>query len=387
MKLLRIIGSADPRGGGPIEGILRSSEIMARHGCVNEILCLDDPADPWLKELPLAVHAMGHAIRRYGYSPRLTPWVLDHAGAYDAAIIEGLWNYSSIGAWRGLARRATPYFVFAHGMLDPWFLRNPPLKGVVRRAYWRLLEAKVLADARCVLFTSQEERELAMATYPGRYCARVVAFGAADAPPERSAAERLDLVPALAGRPYLLFLGRIHPKKGCDLLIDAFSLVSEQYPDLALVMAGPDQVGWRPALEQQAARLGVSHRIHWTGMLAGAAKWAALRGAQAFVLPSHQENFGIAVAEAMACSTPVLITERVNIWREIVGAGAGLACDDTAQAVADMLRRFLAMSKEAVTTMRTKGRRCFEQRFEIEAAARELMSVLQSDRTGDADPG
>src|SRR6185369_13539161 len=124
--------------------------------------------------------------------------------------------------------------------------------------------------------------------------------------------------PALKGRQFLLFLGRVHPKKGCDLLIRAFAKSLDKIaPDMDLVMAGPDQVNWVPELKALTKRLGVDNRVHWPGMLTGALKWGAFHSADALVLPSHQENFGIAVAEAMACCTPALISDKVNIWREV----------------------------------------------------------------------
>ena len=101
-------------------------------------------------------------------------------------------------------------------------------------------------------------------------------------------------------------------------------VVAEVAPDLDLVMAGPDQVGWMAELKGLAERLGVAGRIHWPGLMTGRAKWGALAGAEAFILPSHQDSFGVAVGEALGCGTPVLITDKVNIWREVRACGAGL---------------------------------------------------------------
>lgn len=379
LRILRVIASANPAHGGPIEGLLKSSLVMARLGCQNEIACLDDPDDRWLADLPLKHHALGHVRRRYSYSPAFTPWLRKQAGNYDAVVVHGVWNYASVGVWRALRNGPVPYFVFTHGMLDPWFGQAQPIKNVVKQAYWTLLEGKVLRDARCVLFTSEEERRLARTAFKGHsYRERVVAYGAADpagAPTEQIAGFRR--AHQLGERPYLLFLGRIHPKKGCDLLIRAFARIADAHPELDLVLAGPDQVGWRATLEDIAGAEGVRNRVLFTGMLAGDAKWGAIRGAQAFVLPSHQENFGIAVAEAMACSTPVLITNKVNIWSEVEASGGGLVAADDESGVLDLLARFLALPESARREMGAKARSAFLRNFEIEAAAKDLVSVLR----------
>lgn len=143
-------------------------------------------------------------------------------------------------------------------------------------------------------------------------------------------------------------------------------------------MAGPDQEGTRAQLEQLAQRLGITDRIYWPGPLFGDAKWSAFCAADAFVLPSHQENFGIAVVEAMSCGTPVLISNKVNIWREIEQDGAGLTADDTVSAFADLLGRWIKMSNEDRKTIGDTGRKCFIERFEIGRAAQNLIDVLSA---------
>ena len=129
--------------------------------------------------------------------------------------------------------------------------------------------------------------------------------------------------PDLRGKRVLLFLSRIQEKKGCDLLIEAFAKVAGQDANLHLMMAGPDQTGWMAKLQAQALALGVADRITWPGMLQGDMKWGAFYASEAFVLSSHQENFGIVVAEALGCGLPVLISDKVNIWREIEADRAG----------------------------------------------------------------
>jgi glycosyltransferase involved in cell wall biosynthesis len=381
MRVLNIIASADPQTGGPIEALRLSGSEMTRLGHSVEVVTLDNPAAAYLSGFPLPVHACGRWVQRYGYTPELARWIAANAHRFDAAIIHGLWNHASVGGALALRRAGLPYVVFAHGMMDPWFREHYPLKHIAKQAFWLAWQGKVLRDAAAVLFTCEEERRRARGAFRGyAYAERVVAFGTAD-PPARSEnqlAAFYRLLPALKGRRFLLFLSRIHAKKGCDLLVEAFSKIAASHPDIDLVMAGPDPSGLKSKLIAQAAKAGIADRIHWPGMLAGDAKWGAFRAAEAFILPSHQENFGIVVAEAMACGTPVLLTDRVNIWREVQISAGGLAGPDTLEGIESLLRSWLALSDNAKSAMRAHARTGFERHFRIEAAARDLITVLHS---------
>ncbi|CDZ47720.1 glycosyltransferase [Neorhizobium galegae] len=298
MRILNIIASADPETGGPIEALRLTGLQMARLGHAVEVVTLDKPSAPYVKEFPLPVHACGRWTQRYGYTPELARWIAANADRFDAAIIHGLWNHASVGGWSSMRRAGLPYVVFAHGMMDPWFRETHSLKHVAKQAFWLAWQGRVLRDAAAVLFTCEEERRRASGAFRGySYAERIVAFGTADPPAgvDSQLAAFHRLLPELKNRRFLLFLGRFHAKKGCDLLVEAFSKIAASDPDLHLVMAGPDQSGLKSKLIAQAAKAGIADRLHWPGMLAGDAKWGAFRAAEAFVLPSHQENFGIVV--------------------------------------------------------------------------------------------
>jgi glycosyltransferase involved in cell wall biosynthesis len=174
----------------------------------------------------------------------------------------------------------------------------------------------------------------------------------------------------------VLFLARLHPKKGCDLLIEAFARHARADPQVHLVMAGPDSSGLLTRLQTQATALGIANRVTWTGMLQGPLKWGALRAADVFALPSHQENFGIAVVEALAVGLPVLISERVNIWREVVAGEAGFAAPDSVEGMATMLARWHALAPDARRDMRANASACYQRHFRMESAARRLIETI-----------
>lgn len=387
MRILRSIHTLNPAIGGPIESVRQSSIILGRLGHDVEIITLDSPDDPWLRNIPFAVHALGPGRGSYGYSPRFVPWIKSRSREFDAVIVHGLWQYSSFGVWCALHGTPTPYFVFPHGMLDPWFKRTYPLKHIKKILYWPWAEYRVLRDAAAVLFTSEEERRLARESFsPYRCNEMVVKYGTtaplADA--KTGAREFLDSFPQLRGKRLLLFLGRLHEKKGCDLLIQSFAAMKKSActdDALHLVMAGPSSdeaylVDLKRLAESALASGREEIPITFTGMLSGNLKWGAFAAADAFILPSHQENFGIAVVEALACGTPVLISNKVNIWSEIVDDHAGFADKDDLDGTTRLIDRWLRTSDEERDGMRANARKCFDRRFHIDRAVESLLQVL-----------
>lgn len=387
LKLLHIIASANPTGGGPIEGILRQNAVLEPHQGAREIVTLDPPDAPFLKDFPIKVHALGLGhpslarlpMSRFGYSPHLTRWLKAHAADYDRIIVNGLWNYASVGAARVLPNLRVPYFVIPHGMMDPWFRAANPTKHLLKQAFWLLFEGRLLSHAEAVLFTTEEEQRLAAGVFWGHDYRGIVSGYGTQAPPaaspEQVAAFRAQ-APDLGDRPFLLFLSRIHPKKGCDLLIEAFARCAPDNPELALVIAGPAAEGYKERLLSQAEALGIASRIHWPGMLAGDGKWGAYHSAKAFVLPSHQENFGIVVAEALGCGVPVMITNKVNIWREVQDGGAGIVTDDTVDGIEVGLRRLLSIREAEFCRMRASARAVFERHFDLRGNIQRLLNIL-----------
>ncbi len=386
-----------------------SHEIGHKPGHTVEIATLDAPGAPWLRSLPVAHHALGPCWGKYGFARRLLPWLVANRTNYDAVIVNGIWQYHGYAVWRALRKTGTPYYVFPHGMLDPWFQKHYPLKHLKKCLYWLAAEYWILRDARLVLFTTQEESMMGhISFWPHRWRERVVTYGTAAPPdePEIQTEAFYAKFPGLRGRPFLLFLGRLHEKKGCDLLVKAYAEVKQNYsgsgqplPDL--VLAGPcanpaymgnlkalaTSLGLPPAEGNMPPSATPDHldttyprRLHFLPMLQGDEKWGAFRAAEAFILPSHQENFGIAVAEALSCGTPVLISDKVNIWREIEGDGAGIVEEDTLEGCIKMIRFWIAESNAVRDAMRKQAKASFHTRFEIHASANDLLNALSEYR-------
>jgi glycosyltransferase involved in cell wall biosynthesis len=386
MRILHVIPSANPAGGGPIEAVTRLGIEYLRQGNDVEVLTLDDPGAEYLRGFPLKCHAVGPAFLKYGYTGRLIPWLRAHSPAYDLLVVNGVWQFTSFGTWLALRRTKKPYVVFTHGMLDPWFKRRYPLKHVKKWLYWPWAEYRVLRDAAAVLFTSEEEQRLARQSFWLYRCnEQVINYGTAAPPPDdgHQAARFRRAFPSVGNKRLILFLGRIHEKKGCELLVRAFGAALRRSTDAGqcwhLVFAGPDTSdGYRRSLERLIARTCPTGSVTWTGLLTGDLKWGAFRAADVFALPSHQENFGIAVAEALACGLPVLLSNQVNIWREIQSDDAGFVERDDQAGAQALLDRWMALDDEPRRRMRANAIRCFETRFDVRHTALQLTATLEA---------
>ncbi|MEL7344783.1 MAG: glycosyltransferase [Pseudomonadota bacterium] len=370
MRLLRIIPTLNPAYGGPVAGLLATTKGLTRAGVTTEVVTLDPADAPWLAQAPVRAVGVGPGLLKPGFTMRLNQWIARNAHRFDAAIVHGIWTHASVGGAAALARAGVPYLLYTHGMMDPWFRTAKPIKHWVKQAFW-LAQGRALAGAHAVLFTAELERDMARGAFWGPpYRERVVSYGA-HVPHVSDAGRRAfqSRLPALGGRSYMLFLSRIHSKKGCDALVRAHARVPGA-PDL--VLAGPDPDGLVPWLLSQ----GTQGRVHYAGPLYGEEKGAALAGAEALALISHQENFGVVLAEAMALGTPVLTTDKVNIWPVIQREGAGLIGADTQDGAERLLKRFLSLAPQDRTDMGTSARAAYQRHFTPDGAVAGLVELF-----------
>ena len=379
MKILRVIRTMDPASGGMAEGIRQIVPNLNRHGVSTTVISLDAPGAVWLNNQGFNCYGLGPVAGEYGYRRGLPARIYKFAQAHDIVIIDGIWHHHSLATWRALRGSSIPYYVYPHGMLDSWFKRTYPLKHLKKWLYWPWADYQVLRDAKAVLFTSNQEQISARESF-WLYQAKEIVSGYGTSPPPDNTGSELKLLlesfPQLQGKRIILFMGRIHPKKGIDILIEAFGQVASKDQQLHLLIAGPDEVGLKSKLIQRADALGITEHVTWAGMLHGDLKWAAYSCAELFCLPSHQENFGVAVAEALGCGLPVAISKPVNISTEVSAASAGLIFNDNANCLKYCLNHWLEMSDLAKAEMGQNARQLFLDMFEISSVANKLLSAL-----------
>ena len=384
MRILHVIQTVNPTTGGPVEGIRQIATAHHSEGHSLEIVSCDRPGDPFLSFPGVPVHPLHRCGFDRFFPLSLIVWLRRHHSHYDGVVVNGIWSFHLLATYLALRGSRTPLLVFPHGMLDPWFKRTYPLKHLKKWLVWPWAIHLPLRAADAVCFTCEQERLLARQSFWLYRCReQVVDYGSAGIPDpafDHAAAFRA-VHPAIAQRHCLLFLGRVAPKKGPDLLFHALATLQRQglwHPQRhCLVLAGPVDGTYARRLQHLACRLHLNDSLHWTGMLQGDLKWGAFQTADAFILPSHQENFGIAVVEALSCSTPVLLTHAVNIAADIASANAGLVDQDTSEGITRLLSRWLALSPSQRQAMSRNARTIFEQRYEIGNASTSFIRIFE----------
>jgi len=299
----------------------------------------------------------------YNFSWPLTRWLAKHVREFNLVHIHALFSYAALPAALLSHRAGVPYIVRPLGTLNRWGIKNrrPWLKNLS----FRVIESRILAGAAGIHYTC--EQELAEAAELGVQANPLIIPNAVDLPAREPRPES-----ALSkDRKVILFLSRFDRKKGLDLLLEAFARVRNRCPEVLLVLAGAGDPAWVAHLRENAQRLGITPHVVWPGFLTGEDKWAALRHADVFVLPSYSENFGVALVEALACGCPVVLSDQVGIHREIARAGAGLVtpckADELAQALLDVLTDAALRHR-----MSENGVRLARQQFSLDAVSRKL---------------
>ncbi|TKD65563.1 glycosyltransferase [Flavobacterium sp. ASW18X] len=377
----------NPKQGGPCQGIRNSIGALKNDENLHEVVCLDAEDEVYGIRDDFTIYKLGRRKGPWQYHKALYPWLLNNLTSYDVVIIHGLWTYHSYAVYKAIKKLSREgnslpkVFVMPHGMLDPYFQKSKErrLKAIRNEVYWGLIERKVVNNATGLLFTCEQELLLARQAFK-QYRPRNeynVGYGVQPPPPFATEMTRAlrDKLPNWNGEPYLLFLSRIHQKKGVDLLIKAYNQLSKKTTGIPkLIIAGP---GMDSTYGKELEYLTQGNeQIIFPGMLNGAAKWGAFYHAAAFVLPSHQENFGIAVAEAMACKKPVLISDKVNIWREIVEHHGGIANTDTLEGTLKTLKEWFAKTAEEQQQMGMAAFESYGTHFTIAKAAQNLMNTI-----------
>ncbi len=271
-------------------------------------------------------------------------------------------------------------------MLDPYFQRatGRRIKAIRNWVYWRLIERKTVNNADGLLFTCEQEKLLARKSFrPYAPKLEIIVGLGVEEPPAYTNAMQLAFFEKCEQKiktAYLLFLGRVNEKKGVDLLIEAYaSICKTKSPEIpVLVIAGPELESpfGRKIRKIVMENDTLKNKVFFTGMLSGDNKWGAFYGSDAFILPSHQENFGIAVVEAMACSKPVLISNQVNIWREIQESGGGLIENDTEEGFIKILQDWNSLAVTEKRKMNLNARKSFETYFSGDVFAKKILDAI-----------
>lgn len=383
LKVLHVIPSVGSLRGGPSRAVYNMAYGVEEFGHTVHIATTDDNAVSRLV-VPYGQPVVKHNVTTW-YFPRqtrfytvswpLTRWLAGHIGGYDLVHIHSLFSYASLPAALFAHHYGIPYIVRPLGTLNQWGMANR--RRWLKRISFRLIESRILAHAAGIHYTSNQERLEAKALGIDQFAA-VIPLGinlSAFAHLPASGTFRHHY-PQLVGRTLLLFLSRLDPIKGLELLLPAFAQVRQKQPNIGLILAGrgaPDYEAW---LRAQVQELSLEGDLVFTGFLRAEQKLAALADCDLFVLPSYSESFGVAVVEAMAAGLPVVITDRVGIYDAVKQANAGLVVPCNADALAAALLR-LANDAELRRQMATNGQHLAHDRFSLPAMTRSLIALYE----------
>jgi glycosyltransferase involved in cell wall biosynthesis len=324
LRVLHVISGIDPRNGGPTAALLGLVRAQVRAGLrVAVASTWKDPdahtsADR-LREYGAEPHLIGPARGKLSRHPDLVATVDRLVGQADVVHTHAMWEEIQHQACRSAQRQGVPYVMTPHGMLDPW---NMGKNRWGKRLYLGLRMRRNLDRAAAVHFTTEIERDW-VARLGLRSPALLEPLGLDWSEFETlpAAGSFRGRYPEVAGRPLVVFLGRQHAGKGLEVLVPAMERVRPA--DAVLAVVGPDSGGFQREVEAMVRRHGLEGRVIFTGMLRGADRVAALVDADVMALPSYHENFGIAVMEAMAAGTPVVVSDQVNLHPEVTASGVG----------------------------------------------------------------
>jgi glycosyltransferase involved in cell wall biosynthesis len=337
VKIVHVIRDLSIDSGGPVTALKGLAEAQVAEGHEVAILATDRgdlKATPAGVEL-VSVRAFGEA---WAWAPGIHSSLARLIPEADIVHLHMVWDYPIWAAARSAQRHGTPFILRPCGQLDPWSMSQKALK---KRLYLRVFGAP-LSDAAAIHFTTPAERDHARpvtGTTPSLVIPIGVSVKASEDLPRRDAFSLR--FPRLRGRRVVLFLGRLHRKKQPDLLIRAFAEVAKATKDLDLVLAGPGEDSYVDSLRAIAEECGIASRVTLTGVLHGRAIEEAYACAAVFVLPSRQENFGIAIVEAMAAGCPIVIAESLDLAAEIKREMAGITCATTEEGIATAITRIL----------------------------------------------
>ncbi len=370
---LQVLADIHPRYGGLSSAIPELSRTLHSYGIeapVGALCHADEKFVPW----QMASDAM-HFFPR---SRRA--WML-HAESHDAlerlvrksdgVHVHGLWTPASYAAWRAASRADKPLCVTAHGMLEPWSLRQHRLR---KQIYAAVVEHRILRGATCLHALTRSEAESYRAIT--RHVPIAIVPNGVDVPADISEQHFFAVYPKLREKRIVLFLSRLHPKKAVDVLLRAWPRVQAQHAEAHLVIAGTGDAGYETRLQTWAAQHCPPETVTFTGLLQGRIKWSALRVAECFVLPSQSEGFSVAILEALGAGTPVIATTQCNM-PELETAGCGWLTDSNEDALRATLDEVLSQKPAANEQVGQRGSALIQQRYTWAAVARQMADVYR----------
>jgi glycosyltransferase involved in cell wall biosynthesis len=382
MKVLHVVPALGSIYGGSTTAILELAESLAKLGVQTDIVttnangrqALDVPLQTWIQDRGYRIQYFPcWYLKDYKLSPALSQWLFRHVRDYDIVNTHAMFSIATLPAYWACQRYGIPYVIHPHGMLETWALSYKSWK---KQPYYTLIEKPALERASVIRVLATPEAENikglgvknSLALIPNGIWQQEF-----DQLPDPEAFYQA--FPETRSKTLILFLGRIDPKKGLDLLATAFAKIQSSFPQTHLIIAGPDNIGFLSTAKAYFSQLGCLNSVTFTGMLRGSLKAAAFAASSLYVAPSYSEGFSMSVLEGMACGLPCVITTGCN-FPEAADAKAAQIVEINADEIANALLDCLHHPEQA-KAMGDRARRFILQNYSWENITANLIEIYQ----------
>ena len=377
VKILRILRTLNPKYGGPSSATIDSSLALSKQNFKIDIVTSDSKNSNFFKSKNIKIFNLGPAIGDYGFNIKLLLWLNKNKKKYDKFIIHGLWHFNTLLARLIIKKN---YYVFTHGQLDPFF-STQFLKKIKKKIYWYFVERKNLLQAETIFLTSENEKKSLTKTYVDTtgIKKKVIGYGILYPKINLNISKSLFLkkFSYLKNDKFFLYLGRFHKKKGCEILIKSIKKIIDKNINIKVLMVGPSNE-YKKNLIELSNSLNLKDTIFWSNHLPYNLKWGAILNSQAMLLSSHGENFGVSLVESLSMGRPVITTNKVNIYRYIENANAGLIARNNINSFTTEIEKSLLMKNKFKKKMRINSLNCFNKYFNLRYNQKKFISILKN---------
>jgi len=362
IKILSIIDSLNLKDGGPSHSLIDMALANNADGLIHDIMYLGSKQKIKSQD-KIFIKTLDDSKLKYGFSLRLIFWLLKNKKNYDLFIIHGIWQFITL-----ISRIIIPnkYLVFTHGMLDPYF-GNEKVKTIKKKIYWNLIEKKNLEKAKFVLSNSNKEFHQLKNTFvnTNKIKFKKVNYGLYPKKINFKICEKKfdKKFKFIKNKKFILYIGRIHPKKGCLMMVKAFSKIKDS--NFLLLLAGDMNNHYAKNIFEFVKREKLQNKIYFINFIKDQIKWGAIRKAMFTILPSHGENFGVSVVESLYAGTPVICSNKVGIAKIVKKDQAGIIVSDNINSIKSGLIKISNLHKKKIKNFSENSLNSFNKNFNL----------------------
>ena len=363
IKILSIIDSLSLRDGGPSHSLIDMALANKANDIQHDILYIGDKEKISINK-EIKIISLEDSKFKYGFSIKLILWLLNHKNSYNLFIIHGIWQFITL-----ISRMIIPnkYLVFTHGMLDPYFGKEN-FKTIKKKIYWNLFERKNLLMAKYVLLNSAKELTQLNKTFVNtigiKY--KLVNYGLFPRKIDFNKCEKKfsKKFNFINRKRFILFIGRIHPKKGCFLMVKAFAKI-KNINNFKLLIAGDTNNLYAKEIKNFIIKKKLHDKVYFLNFLKDEIKWGAIRKAKYTILPSHGDNFGVSIVESLFAGTPVICSNKVGISDIIRQNNAGIIISDNINSIKLAIEKVVNINQKKSDLQSSNSIKCFNNNFNL----------------------